>query len=122
MGEGQSDLLPDEIMEQHNVEGGKPNPGAGRRPEDKSGDTKSVDTKLNPGFDPKGQKQLAGYGQGRAYKKKSSVEVLEEMKQASQEAPEAIERQRVPKAAGDMMKGYFKNLGGQNDEAKPKKP
>ena len=42
--------------------------------------------------------------------------------EASQEAPEAIERQRVPKAAGDMMKGYFKNLGGQNDEAKPKKP
>lgn len=43
-----------------------------------------------------------------------------EIKQASQEAPQAIETQRIPKAARDMAKGYFRNLGGQ--DAKPNPP
>ena len=38
-----------------------------------------------------------------------------EIKQASQEAPEAIEQQRIPKDARDIAKGYFRNLGGQRD-------
>jgi len=44
-----------------------------------------------------------------------------EIKSASQEAPEAIEQQRIPKAAREMSKGYFKNLGGQKEQQKEKK-
>ena len=43
-----------------------------------------------------------------------------EVRQASQEAPEAIEQQRIPKAARDMAKAYFRNLGGR-PEPEPKK-
>jgi hypothetical protein len=39
-----------------------------------------------------------------------------EVKQAAQEAPEAIEGQRYPKAAKDMVKGYFNNLSGQKEK------
>jgi hypothetical protein len=35
-------------------------------------------------------------------------------RQAVQDAPEAIERQRIPNPeAADMVKGYFQKLGGQ---------
>lgn len=100
--------------------GNNPAQGAGRRPEAKSGDFQAKEVKLNPGFDPKGQKEVSGYAPGRNFKKKTSVEIAEEVKQASQEAPEAIERQRIPKAASDMAKGYFQNLGGQKTQ-EPKK-
>ena len=45
-----------------------------------------------------------------------------EIQQAAQKAPDAIEVQRIPKAARDMAKGYFKNLGGQKDEAAKDQP
>jgi hypothetical protein len=88
------------------------NPGT-LRPETKGDEHKSFDTRTGTDFDPKGQKQVTGYVPGRNFKKKSSVEIAEDVKQASQEAPEAIDRQRIPKAASDMAKGYFENLGGQ---------
>jgi hypothetical protein len=43
-----------------------------------------------------------------------------EIRQASQEAPEALDQQRIPKSARDMAKGYFENLGAQGQKkAKP---
>ena len=54
------------------------------------------------------------------FRGKSSVEMEGEIKQAAQEAPEAIENQRYPKAAKDMVKGYFNNLKGVT-EKEPKK-
>ncbi len=38
--------------------------------------------------------------------------------QAAQEAPEAIEQQRIPKAAREMAKGYFRNLSAPREPAK----
>ena len=42
--------------------------------------------------------------------------ITEEVRQAAQEAPEAIEQQKIPKAARDLAKGYFKGLGGQDEK------
>jgi hypothetical protein len=92
--------------------------------------TKSFDAKIKTDFDPKGKKMFDGYTTGPNFKKKTSAEIAGEVKQASQEAPEAIEQQRIPKAARDMAKGYFRNLGGRKDDdgkkndqsKKPEKP
>jgi hypothetical protein len=95
--------------------------GAGRRPEAKDGETASVDEKADSEFDKKGQKTVVGYApSSKKFPKKTSAEVAGEIKQASQEAPEAIERMRIPKQASDMTKGYFEKLGNQKtDKAKP---
>ena len=96
--------------------------GAGRRPESDPHKTGSFTSKLKGQFDPKGAKELTGYAPGTSFKKKSSAEIAGDIKQASQEAPEAIERQRIPRAASDMARGYFENfrkLSG-DDEKKDK--
>jgi hypothetical protein len=96
--------------------------GAGRRPEGDPHQTGSFTSKLKGQFDPKGAKELTGYVSGPSFKKKSSAEIANEIKQASQEAPEAMERQRIPRAASDMARGYFENfrkLSG-DDEKKDK--
>ena len=36
-------------------------------------------------------------------------------KQAAQDAPEALDRQRIPQDAADIAKGYFNRLGGQKE-------
>jgi hypothetical protein len=95
-------------------------PGQGRRPEDKDGETKSKDTMVQGPFDAKGKKEVAGTTAGSGtFKKKTTAEITPEIHQASQEAPQAIEHQRIPRAASDMAKGYFEKLGNQGD-GKPK--
>jgi hypothetical protein len=92
---------------------GKPVPATGRRPEAKSAETDSVDSREKGTLDTKGQVILGGYAPGRNFKKKPTAEIEAEIKQARQEAPEAIERQNIPRDARDMTRGYFRNLGGQ---------
>jgi hypothetical protein len=84
--------------------------GAGRRPEDKSGDTKSISSRVNLDFDAKGQKEITDFVPGNSFKKKPSKEMAGEVAQASQEAAEAREHQKVDRAAKEMFKGYFENL------------
>jgi hypothetical protein len=93
---------------------------SGRRPDGKQGGYKSFDARQQTQFNPKGQKIFDGYAPGQAFKKKPGVELAGEIQQAAQQAPDAIETQRIPKAARDMAKGYFKNLGGQKDEPSAK--
>ena len=90
--------------------------GAGNRPEGDPHETNSFRTKIKGDFDPKGQKELTGLASGPAFKKKSEKEIAGDIKQASQEAPEAIERQRIPRAASDMAKGYFENIRKGSEE------
>ena len=45
---------------------------------------------------------------------KSQDELREDIKRASQEAPEAIDRMRLPKSASDMTRGYFDKLRGSD--------
>lgn len=86
----------------------------GKRPENKDAKTKEGDEKRVRGFfDPKGRKTYGGSTTGPAFKKASSAEMSKEIQQAVQEAPEAVEVQRLPKAAKEMVKEYFEKLGGQ---------
>jgi hypothetical protein len=100
--------------------------GRGQRADGDQGKIRPYDAKQNGQFNAKGQKVFDGFVPGQAFKKKAGVDLATDIKQAAQEAPEAIENQRIPKAARDMAKGYFKNLGGQaegdkKDEKKEEK-
>ena len=64
--------------------------------------------------DPKGQQRIAGFGRGGVWSPVKAQDVGGAFKQAVQDAPEAIERQRVPPGdAAEMTRGYFQKLGGQ---------
>lgn len=95
--------------------------GAGQRPDGTQRKVRPFDARQNGQFNAKGQKVFDGFVPGQAFKKKSGVDLAGDIKQAAQEAPEAIETQRIPKAARDMAKGYFKNLGGQSEGKKDQK-
>jgi hypothetical protein len=97
---------------------GNPVPAQGRRPEGDPHETGSFTSRVKGDFDPKGQKELTGYAPGTSFKKKSAAEIAGEIKEASQEAPEALERQRIPRAAADMAKGYYENLRKIGEEEK----
>lgn len=101
------------------TEDGQAVPGAGRRPLGEKGPTKSFEARAKAEMDPKGKKIFAGYAPGQNYTKKSNVEIEGEIRQAAQDAPEALEQQRIPRAYRESAKGYFRNLGGQR-EAPPK--
>ncbi len=92
----------------------------GKRPVDPESPFKSYDSRNKVDFDPKGKKIFDGYAPGENFKKRSTAEIAGEIQQASQEAPEAIEQQRIPKAARDMAKDYFRNLGGQAEKNQKK--
>ncbi len=94
----------------------------GRRPDGEQGKIRTYDARQQSPFNPKGQKVFDGYAPGQAFKKKPGVELAGEIQQAAQQAPDAIEVQRIPKAARDMAKGYFKNLGNQKDEPAKEQP
>jgi hypothetical protein len=91
-----------------------------RRPETKEGDFAAQNKRERLDFDPKGQKEITDFVQGRSFKKKPSSEMAGDVKQASQEAPEALEGQRLPREAGDMTRGYYENLRHEVDENQKK--
>ena len=93
---------------------GRQEGATGQRPENKDAASKAGEEKRARGFfDPKGRKTYAGSTTGPAFKKASSVEMAGDIRQAVQDAPEAIEVQKLPKAAREMVKEYFEKLGGQ---------
>jgi hypothetical protein len=98
--------------------------GAGKRPLGKEKGFRSFESKVKAEFDPKGKKIFDGYAPGEGFRKKTGAEIAGDIKQASQEAPEAIEQQRVDKAARQMMRGYFEKMREQAEkelQAQPKK-
>ena len=83
---------------------------AGRRPESKEGPTNKIDARTRAEMT-KGEMRIEGFEKGFNLKRpKKSSEIAGEIRQASQEAPEAIDRMRIPKAMSDISKGYFENL------------
>lgn len=90
--------------------------GQGKRPLGKEQPYTKFDGKQGADFNPKGKKILDGFAPGKNFKSKPGPEIAEEVRQAAQEAPEAIEQQKIPKAARDLAKGYFKGLGGQDEK------
>jgi septal ring factor EnvC (AmiA/AmiB activator) len=113
-GEGESEM---QIPNYSNNGGGRQEGAMGRRPDGEQGKIRTFDARQQSHFNNKGQKIFDGYAPGQAFKSKPGTELVGEIQQAAQQAPDAIETQRIPKAARDMAKGYFKNLGGQKDEA-----
>lgn len=90
----------------------KPVPGAGRRPEAKDGDTAAKDEWSHSQMD-KGRLQVLDHVPGDGFKgPRKPAEMSEEIRRASQEEPEAITRQRLPRSASDMARGYFEKLRG----------
>lgn len=106
---------------------GSDNPvqAAGRRPQSPEGPTGKIDARSRAEMT-KGELRIEGFEKGFNLKRpKKSSEIAGEIKQASQEAPEAIDRLRIPKAVGDISKGYFENLRRdaekEGEDAKPNK-
>ena len=91
-----------------------PRPG-GIRPIGEEPDSKNVDTREKGVVDPTGQQMITGFTRGGTFKKIPSTEVGGAFKKAVQEAPEAIERQRIPTDAEAQVRGYFQKLGRQKD-------
>lgn len=86
------------------------NPAMGRRPESKDGDTQHKETHARSELD-KGGLQIVDHVPGQGFKgPRKPAELAEEIRQATQAAPEAIDRQRLPRSASDMARGYFEKL------------
>jgi hypothetical protein len=97
--------------------GGNPAPGAGRRPEapDK-GDT-AAEEKFAPGEWDKGKLEVVGHGPRGGFKgPRKPSEMAEEIRQAAQQEPAAIDRQRLPASARKMARGYFEKIRGPDNE------
>jgi hypothetical protein len=98
---------------------GPPGPGgpaSGRRPESKDGATGSVEDWSHSQLD-KGRLQVIDHVPGDGFKgPRKPAEMTDDIRRAAQEAPEAIDRQRLPKSASDMAKGFFEKLRGTTEK------
>jgi uncharacterized coiled-coil DUF342 family protein len=101
---------------QNNGAPGSNDPATGRRPKGKEGNFKSFDARQKADFDPSKKMYLDGFAPGQNFKAKTAPEVAGDIKQAAQEAPDAIEHQPIPKAKRDIAKDYYRNLGGQAEK------
>jgi hypothetical protein len=100
--------------------GGKPNPAMGRRPEAKDGDTQSKEEWARSELD-RGRLQVIDQAPGDGFKgPRKPAEMADEIRQAAQEAPEGLDRQRLPRSASDMARGYFEKLRGPDRDRKEK--
>jgi hypothetical protein len=101
--------------------GGPGGPAAGQRPLAKEGEW-NKEEKLSPSDTDKGRLEVVGDGPKGGFKgPRKPQEMVEDIRRAAQEAPAAIDRQRLPPAARKMARGYFEKMRGQDDKA-GKKP
>lgn len=84
----------------------------GERDIDRTAQTSSNEERIRGLFDPRGRKSYGGTTRGPAFTKRSAVELGKDIKEAAQEAPAAVESQRLPRDAQESVKEYFKRLGG----------
>lgn len=84
---------------------------SGLRDIDRDVKTNSNEERVRGLFDPRGKKQYGGTTRGPAFTKASKAEMGKEIKQAVQEAPAAVETQRLPRDAQENVKEYFEKLG-----------
>ena len=97
---------------------GKPVPGAGKRPESPDGKTTAKEEWAHSRMD-KGRLQVIDQVDGDGFKgPRKPAEITEEIRRASQQEPEALDRQRLPRSASDMARGYFEKLRGPDRDGK----
>jgi hypothetical protein len=95
---------------------GSGGPASGRRPESKDGATGSVEDWSHSQLD-KGRLQVIDHVPGDGFKgPRKPAEMTDDIRRAAQEAPEAIDRQRLPKSASDMARGFFEKLRGTTEK------
>jgi hypothetical protein len=93
--------------------GGGGRPGT-RRPISKNDpNSKIVNERQKAEVNPKGQQRISGYARGGTFKKVPATEVDGAFRQAAQDAPEALDRQRIPDDAAEITRRYFNKLGDQ---------
>ncbi len=86
----------------------------GRRPIDPNDpDGKVVNERQRGQADPTGQNVFAGFAKGGQFSRVPAKQVEGAFRQAVQEAPEALDRQRIPDDAADIARSYFRKLGNQ---------
>jgi hypothetical protein len=90
--------------------GGTP---GGKRPTGKDRETGAKSERQPGELDPRGGLRATGFSKGGTFTKVPAKEIQGTFRRAQQEAPEAIERQRVSPEEAEMLKGYYENLGGQ---------
>jgi hypothetical protein len=61
----------------------------------------------------KGQQRITGYARGGNFNRVPAKEVGGAFRQAAQDGPEALDRQRIPDDAADIARDYFRKLGNQ---------
>lgn len=96
------------------LEGGG-QPGAERPIDPDDPKSKIVNQRQKAVADAKGQQRVIGFAKGGNFTKVPAGEIGGAFKQAEQDAPEALDRQRIPQDAADLARGYFKKLGGQKE-------
>jgi hypothetical protein len=89
---------------------------SGKRDENKDAKTASQDEKIRGLFDPRGKKVYGGSTKGQAFTKKTTLEMGKQIQEAVQEAPQAVDAQRLPRDARDTVKEYFESLGGSKKD------
>jgi len=62
---------------------------------------------------PNSQQRITGFTKGGTFTKVPAKQVEGEFRQAAQQAPEAIDRQRIPDDYQPFTRGYFRRLGNQ---------
>jgi hypothetical protein len=100
-------------LQGNGMDGGGP-PGQ-RRPmgKDAAVDYKGLRQRVQE--DDKGELRISGFRRGGTFSRIPAREVGGAFRQAQQDAPGAIERQRVPPDAADIITGYYDNLVGNKN-------
>jgi uncharacterized coiled-coil DUF342 family protein len=98
---------------QGNGMGGGPRPGAERPIDPDDPNSKIVNERQKARVDPRGTHRVTGFAKGGTFQKVPAKEIGGAFRQAAQDAPEALDRQRIPQDAADIARGYFSKLGRQ---------
>jgi hypothetical protein len=86
-------------------------------------DTKETEEQVRSDLD-KGKMQVLDHVQGDGFKgARKPVDMQDEIRRAAQEGAEASDRERLPKSAADMTRGFFEKMRPPDADApKPAKP
>jgi hypothetical protein len=93
--------------------GGSGRPGRRRPIDPNDPNSKIVDERSRAKADLKGAQRITGYSRGGTFSKIPPQSVEGAFRQAAQDSPEALDRQRIPDDAAGITRGYFNKLGNQ---------
>jgi hypothetical protein len=108
-GKGKGDNKGDQRAD--NAKGG--GQASGKRPDARDDGNTNHENVMSRSAQDKGQVNVIDHVPGEGFKgPRKPAELTEDIRRASQDAPEAIDRQRLPRSASDMARGYFDKIRG----------